>query len=66
MSAYNIAVCDIGFSHITSLSQYIRFVGGQVFLNIFLQLISDSDRINVEKLDNFTKVLLNFIGKTVF
>ena len=42
MPAYFIAVYGISFSLLRALSQQIRFVGDQVFLQIFLQLISDS------------------------
>ena len=33
-------VYDIGFSHLAALSQYMRFVGDQINLKNFLQLIS--------------------------
>ena len=43
MTAYLIAVYDIGFSHLKAFSPYIRFVEDQAFVKIFLQLISDSE-----------------------
>ena len=43
MPAYLMAIYDIGFCHLIALSLYIRFVGDQVFLEIFLQLTRNSE-----------------------
>ena len=40
MPAYLIAFDGIGFNDLRALSQYRYYVGDQVFLNIFLQLLS--------------------------
>ena len=58
MPVYLIAVHEIGFNHLIA--------AGQVFLKIFLQLISVPVRKNIEKLHHFTKVFLIFVEKQSF
>ena len=43
MPVYLIAVYDIDFSYLRALAQFTCFVGDQVFLKNFLQLISDNE-----------------------
>ena len=60
MPTYTAAVYNIDCRRLRA--QYTHFVGDHVFLKIFPQLISD--RMNVEKLQNFTEVFINYNTST--